>query len=92
MVLVGALLASYVRNLPLIFFIIYCSYIGSVWMEFERVICIMNVWGGMNVNDCLKGWCENANLNPFKALPLIIERGTWLVRNSSFSENRIIPP
>jgi hypothetical protein len=51
------------------------------------LIGIQDAWRGQSVEECLKVWCNNYNVKSYKALPLIIARWLWLVRNDSLSKN-----
>jgi hypothetical protein len=71
--------------------IMSCSYSVQVWKELEVLTGLQDSWHGTSIEESLKVWCENVNTKKFRALPVIVAWGTWIARNYSLFDDKVIP-
>jgi hypothetical protein len=69
-----------------------CPFILQIWVECSGVLNQVCRWKGPNIEEAWREWSSNPQNHNIKALPLLINWGVWLARNSTiFNEKPSIP-
>jgi hypothetical protein len=69
-----------------------CPFSQHTWLECSTSLQRYCKWQGQTIEEAWKQWLQDPKNNNIKSLPLLINWGVWLSRNSSiFKEKSSIP-